>query len=336
VMITDVKKMSLNNVPQFLRNHFQQTPKLRRYYKYMLKRLLMETDFEKLKSLFNKIEHPEFMDVPGLADRLARLPNELNSAGFDRWGMHPETIRRFAPILYMLYKRYFRVETEGLENLPEGRVLMIGNHGGQIPLDAMMVGLSVFLEGEPPRVVRPMVERWVPTVPFVNSLFTRCGAMTGDPVNCRELLSHDQPVLVFPEGVRGSGKLYKDRYQLQRFGTGFMRLALEAKAPIVPVAIIGTEETYPSVFNFESLAKLLGAPYFPVTPFFPLLGVLGMLPLPSKITVRFGKPVYFEGDSTEPEESIREKVQQIKDSLQSEINVGLEKRGENIFTGAAK
>ena len=115
-----------------------------------------------------------------------------------------------------------------------------------------------------------------------------------------------------------------------------MRLALESKAPIVPVAVIGTEETYPSVFNFEALAKLIGAPYFPVTPFFPFLGAFGLLPVPAKITVRYGKPIYFEGDHAETEELIREKVQVVKDALQEEINEGLKLRGENIFTGAAK
>jgi 1-acyl-sn-glycerol-3-phosphate acyltransferase len=302
----------------------------------MLKRFLMETDMEQLKSMIRKWDRFELMEVPGIDDRLARLDVKLNSAGFDRWGLHPETLRKFAPYLYFLYKKYFRVEVEGIENLPAGRALFIGNHGGQIPLDAMMAGLALFLDGEPPRIARAMVERWVPTVPFVSSLFTRIGAMVGDPMNCRELLMHDQSVLVFPEGVRGSGKLFKDRYCLQRFGTGFMRLALETETPVVPVAIIGTEETYPSVYNFEVLAKMMGAPYFPVTPFFPLLGPVGLLPLPSKITVRFGKPLRFEGDPNESEDLIREKVQSVKESLQSEINLGLEKRGEHIFTGAAK
>ena len=302
----------------------------------MLKRLLMETDFEKIKALIEKFDHFEMIKVPDLDDRLARLDVKLNSAGFDRWGLHPETLRKFAPFLYWFYKKYFRVETEGLENLPAGRALFVGNHGGQLPVDAMMAGLALFLEAEPPRIARAMVERWVPTVPFVSTLFTRTGAMVGDPMNCRELLMHDQSVLVFPEGVRGSGKLFKDRYQLQRFGTGFMRLALETKTPIVPVAIIGSEETYPSIYNLEGFAKMIGAPYFPITPFFPLFGALGMVPLPSKITIRFGKPMEFEGDPNETEEAIREKVHQVKESLQAEINIGLKKRGDHIFTGAAK
>ena len=303
----------------------------------MLKRLLMETDFEKLKSFLVLLEQQaERFSVPGLDERLAALNVELNSAGFDRWGLHPETLRKLAPILYVLYKKYFRVEATGLEYIPDGRVLFIGNHGGQIPLDAMMAGMALLLESHPPKIARAMVERWVPTVPFVSSLFTRIGAMIGDPNNCRELLMHDQSVMVFPEGVRGSGKLFKNRYQLQRFGTGFMRLALEAKAPIVPVAIIGTEETYPSIYNFKQLAKLVGSPYFPVTPFFPLLGPLGLVPLPAKVTVRFGKPIYSEGSHHDSEEQIQAQVQKVKDALQAEINEGLSLRGEKIFTGAAK
>ena len=302
----------------------------------MLKRLLMETDLEKVKALIEKLDQFKILEFPELDDRISRLQVDLNSAGFDRWGLHPETIRKFAPIMYFLYKKYFRVEAAGLENIPQGKALFVGNHGGQIPLDAAMAGLALFMEAEPPRIARAMVERWVPTVPFISTLFTRIGSMVGDPMNCRELLMHDQSVLVFPEGVRGSGKLFKERYQLQRFGTGFIRLALESKAPIIPVAIIGTEETYPSIYNFSALAKLLGAPYFPVTPFFPLLGPLGLLPLPSKITVRFGKPLYFEGDHNEPEELIRDKAQAVKDALQAEINEGLDKRGENVFTGSAK
>lgn len=302
----------------------------------MLKRFLMETDYEKLKTLIRKWDHFEMIEVPGLEERIQRLNIEVNSAGFDRWGLHPETLRKALPVLYFLYRKYFRVETIGASSLPQGRALFIGNHGGQIPLDAMMAGLSLFLDGEPPRIARAMVERWVPTVPFVSTLFTRIGAMVGDPMNCRELLEHDQSVLVFPEGVRGSGKLFKDRYQLQRFGTGFMRLALETGAPVIPVAIIGTEETYPSVYNFEALAKAIGAPYFPVTPFFPLLGPLGLLPLPSKVTVRFGKPLYFEGVPDEDEEKIRERVQRVKEALQAEIQEGLKARGEHIFTGSGK
>jgi len=125
--------------------------------KMNLKRALMETDLEQLKDLIKKWEHFEWIEVPGLEDRLQRLKVELNSAGFDRWGLHPETLRKFAPILYLLYRKYFRVETLGVGRVPEGRALFIGNHGGQIPLDAMMAGLALFMDGEPPRIARAMV-----------------------------------------------------------------------------------------------------------------------------------------------------------------------------------
>ncbi len=264
----------------------------------MLRRFINESESETLKMILAKLDDLKLPPVPGLEDRIARMDLNLNSAGFDRWGLHPETMQRLAPYIYWLYKSYFRVETTGLDQLPKGKAIFIGNHGGQIPIDAMMAGLAVFLESEPPRVVRAMVERWVPTVPFISGMFTRIGAIIGDPENCRDLLDHGQSVMVFPEGVRGSGKLFKDRYQLQRFGTGFMRLALEAKAPIIPVAIIGTEETYPGLYNFKALAKIFHAPYFPVTPFFPLLGPLGMIPLPTKVTIRFGKALYFDVPSS--------------------------------------
>lgn len=301
------------------------------------KRLLAETDFEKMKALVSGLEDKlEWPEVPGVAERLDQLGLDLNSAGFDRWGLHPETIKKCAPILHWLYTKYFRVETCGLEKLPPGNAVYVGNHGGQIPIDALLAGTALFFDANPPRLPRAMVERWVPTVPFVSSLFTRIGAMVGDPANCRELLAHKQSVIVFPEGVRGSGKLFKDRYQLQRFGTGFMRLALEAKVPVVPIAIIGTEETYPSVGNFKGLAKLFGAPYFPVTPFFPFLGPIGMIPLPAKVTIRVAEPHYFEGDPFEDEEKIREKVQKVKDALAQEIKLGLEARGDSVFVKAAK
>lgn len=297
----------------------------------MISRLLKETDWERIKILLEKLDQYQLPQVPGLEERIQKLDVPLNSAGFDRWGFHPDTLRKVAPLLHWVYKKYFRVEVTGIENCPTGRALYVGNHGGQLPVDAMMVGLALFLEAEPPRVGRAMVERWVPTLPFVSGLFSRLGAMVGDPENCLDLLKHDQSVLVFPEGARGSGKLYSERYELQRFGTGFVRLALETKAPIVPVAIIGTEEMYPSIYNLKSVAQLIGAPYFPITPFFPFLGALGLLPLPTKVTIRFGAPIQFEGDHHESEDAIREKTETVKTALKREVEEGLRHRGKAIF-----
>ncbi len=263
--------------------------------------------------------------------RIDDLSLELNSAGFDRWGLHKESLRSIAPVIHVLYRHYFRVKVSGIQNFPEGRVVVVGNHGGQLPIDALMVGLASFMEASPPRICRAMIERWIPDIPFISTLFNRMGAVVGDPKVCRDLLQHDQPVLVFPEGARGTGKLYKDRYQLQKFGTGFLRLALESQAPILPVAIVGAEEVYPGVGNIKSLAKILGAPYFPVTPLFPWLGPLGLVPLPSQIHVRFAEPIRIDADPLAPEEELQKHVQHLKAIIREQIQVGLRERGEGIF-----
>jgi len=273
----------------------------------------------------------------GLTDSEQRRINgarlDINSAGFDDWGLDPETLKAVLAVTRWIYTDYFRVRTTGLENVPEGRVLLIANHGGQIPLDGMLIGMSMLLEARPARIVRGMIERWVPGLPFVSSLFSKMGQLVGDVRNCRELLEKNQAVLVFPEGVRGSGKTIFQRYQLQRFGTGFIRLALETKTPIVPVAVVGCEEAYPSITALKPIAKLFGAPYIPVTPFFPFLGAIGALPLPTQVTLEFGKPILFSGDADAPEADIEKKAEEVKQALQSMIAAGRERRGNRIFSG---
>lgn len=269
-------------------------------------------------------------------ERLKSLPLKLNSAGFDPWGVDPDTIRIVVSLVKWLYTDYFRVETNAIERVPNGRVILAANHAGQLPIDGLLIALSMFLEHDPPRVCRGMIERWVPALPFISTLFTRVGEVIGDPKICRDLLSKDEAVLVFPEGVRGLGKSFFKRYQLQRFGTGFVRLALETRSPIVPVATIGTEEIYPGIMNLKPLARLIGAPYIPVTPFFPLLGPLGALPLPCKVTIRYGEPIYFDADPDVSDEEVEKMVQKVKIAMQTEIQLGRRKRKERIFTGTAK
>lgn len=255
----------------------------------------------------------------------------LNSAGFDDFGFHPETALKVLTLVRPIYDRYFRVETAGLSHVPDKRVLFIANHSGQIPMDGLLIASAMALYGEPPRFVRGMVERWVPSLPWVSSLLVRSGQIIGDPENCRRLLKQEQAVLVFPEGVRGSGKTYWKRYQLQRFGMGFMRLALETKTPIVPIAVIGAEEIYPSLHNAKTLARLLKTPYFPLTPTFPLLGPLGAIPLPTKIRLHFGKAMDFEGEADASDSEIEEQVKKVTSTLQALIDQGLAKRGMKIF-----
>ena len=273
--------------------------------------------------LLKKLPYPRFSSEK--MDALREASN-VNSAGFDPWGLHLETAERTVGYAQWAYRKYFKVQVHGIEKVPEGRVLLVPNHGGQLPLDGFFVGLSMVLDSPKPRVVRGMVERWFPTLPFVSTLFTRCGQVAAAPENCVALLERDQTILVFPEGTGGSGKTWWHRYRLQRFGTGFVRIALQTGAPIVPVAVIGAEETYPAVYNAKGLAKVMGAPYAPVTPFFPLLGPLGALPLPVKVDLHFGDPIHVTGDHDGPDEDIVDQVNLVRDSLQELIDQGLEQR----------
>jgi 1-acyl-sn-glycerol-3-phosphate acyltransferase len=257
-------------------------------------------------------------------ERLFETAN-VNSAGFDPWGMSPRTTERTLRFTQWLYRDYFRVRVHGIDNVPDGRVMVVPNHSGQLPLDGFLIGMALLLDGNPPRIVRGMVERWFPSLPFVSTLFTRCGQVVGDPDNCIELLERDQPIMVFPEGVRGSGKLYFQRYQLQRFGTGFARIALQTGTPIVPVAVVGAEETYPSVYNPSWLARAMGAPYLPVTPLMAL-GPVAAIPLPVQIDLHFGEPIHLDGGPDDPDAEIAEKVQHVKDTIQGMVDEGLEQR----------
>ncbi len=255
-----------------------------------------------------------------------RLPNSLNEFGYDPWGLHPPTAVRALKVTRWLYRSYFRAEAHGIENIPSGRVLLIANHGGQLPFDGVVVGTSMLLEAEPPRIVRAMVERWVPTLPFASTFFTRVGQVVGNRDDCRKLLENDECVLVFPEGAQGSGKTLWKRYQLQRFGLGFMRLALETGTPIVPVGVVGAEESIPSVYDFKPLARLLGAPYAPVPATLPLLGPLSLLPLPTKFILEFGEPMVFEGDFDATNAEVADKVEQVKGALSALLRRGLARR----------
>lgn len=264
---------------------------------------------------------------PELIARIDALPREnLNEFGTDAFGFDPETIKLAAPLAVWFYRHYFRVEPHGLEHIPDGRFLLVGNHSGQLPFDAFMVGTSVLVDAPRPRLVRSMVERWSAELPFVSHLFVRLGQVVGDPATARRLLELDEGVLVFPEGTRGINKLFNQRYQLTGFGHGFMRLALETNTPIIPVAVIGAEEQAPAVYDLKPLAKVLGFPALPVI--FPQLLPL---PLPVKYRLWFGPPMEFEGDADEDDEVVAGYVKQVKHTIQRMIQRGLEER-RGIFT----
>jgi 1-acyl-sn-glycerol-3-phosphate acyltransferase len=255
----------------------------------------------------------------------------INEFGYDEFGFHPPAAMRVAAVAKLLYRHYFRVEARGLENVPaQGRVMLYANHSGQLPLDGMVIAGAQFYDRRPPRIVRSLFEYWFPTLPFVGTMLNRAGQVTGLPENAIRLMETDQCLLVFPEGIRGSGKLWRDRYQLQRFGTGFVRIALETGTPLVPVAVVGGEEQAPSFYDFKPLARLLGFPYFPITPFFPWFGLLGGLPLPTKYRIEFGQPVYLEGQGDESDEYINQQVQMLRGELSSLLQRLLSER-QHIF-----
>lgn len=271
------------------------------------------------------------LSLRSLADevdaRSARLTTELNEYGFDPFGLEPRYARNLLVIAAFLYRYYFRVETKGIEHLPPGRALVIANHAGNtIPFDGGMLGMALFLEAEPPRLGRAMAEFYLPRIPWWNELIHRVGAVVGTPENCVQLLDRDEVILAFPEGHRGFIKPYSKAYQLQRFGTGFVRLALQTKTPIVPVGIVGSEEQSPGLFDSKLLGRLIGAPAFPITATFPWLGVLGFLPLPVKYRIRIGEPLRFEGDPQEEDAAIEEKVERVKDRIALLIEEGLAAR----------
>ncbi len=264
-------------------------------------------------------------------ENLRRIPNELSEYGCDAYGMRPFWMRRVLMPFALLYRYYFRVEVAGIENLPEGRVIVIANHAGQLPFDAAMLGLALLMEARPPRIARGMGEYWIPQLPWVSVVAARTGTLVGTPQNCIHLLENGECVLAFPEGVRGMNKLFSQRYQLQRFGTGFMRLALETDTPIVPVAIVGSEEQHPSFANLEGVARMFGAPALPITATFPWLGPLGLLPLPVKYRIYFGEPQRFDGEASDEDEIIDVKVDEVKAKIAGMLARGRRER-EGIFS----
>jgi 1-acyl-sn-glycerol-3-phosphate acyltransferase len=262
-----------------------------------------------------------------IESRLARIPTQLNEYGFDPFGYEPEFGRPLLFTLALLYRHWLRVETRGIERVPDGRVLLIGNHAGNtFAYDGAMLAGAMFFDHEPPRIVRGMAEYYLPRIPFFNVFMQRFGSVVGTPGNCAQLLEREEAIMVFPEGERGFMKPYTQRYKLQRFGLGFMRLALETRTPIVPVGIVGSEEQSPAIARVGWLGRLIGAPALPITLTFPLLGPLAIVPLPVKFRIHFGEPMRFEGDANEDDASIEKKVEVVKAAIADGIREGLAAR----------
>ena len=225
------------------------------------------------------------------------------------------------PPLRPLYERWFRVEVRGAENVPStGGALIVANHSGTIALDAVMTQVALHDHHPAHRHLRMLGADLVFQTPFVSALARKAGHTLACMPDAERLLTSGELVGVWPEGFKGIGKPFSERYKLQRFGRGgFVSAALRARVPIIPTAIVGAEETYPKLGNIAPLARLLGLPYFPVTPTFPWLGPLGMIPLPSRWIIAFGEPVHTEDLASEADDpmavleltdAVRERIQQ--------------------------
>lgn len=225
---------------------------------------------------------------------------EVDDYGFDR----ELTERFFMAALRPIAEKWFRLEVRGLENIPaEGGALVVSNHSGTIPLDGLMTMLTV--HDHAGRFLRPLGADLVFKLPVVSSLARKGGATLACTEDAERMLSEGELVGVWPEGFKGIGKPFSERYKLQRFGRGgFVSAALRTGVPIIPLSVVGAEEIYPLVGNVPSLARLLGVPYIPITPFFPWLGPLGLVPLPSKWILEFGEPIrtdaYEPGEAEDP------------------------------------
>ena len=250
-----------------------------------------------------------------------RLSIEFDDYGFDRFGLSKKAlVFAYSPMAY-LYRHYLKVSAFGMDFIPpEGRALIIANHSGGIGADAAMIFTSLILNDEAPRLGQGMAEYFLTRSPFASVALAKLGHLTGLPEHGEQLLHDERLVLVFPEGARGAGKLYKDRYKLVRFGTGFMRLALKTGTPIIPCAFIGGEEAFPQLYHIKWLAKLLNGPFVPIAP------QLIFFPLPVACQVYYGPPMHFEGDGSEPDHVVQEYIDQVRASMARLISTGLDAR----------
>jgi 1-acyl-sn-glycerol-3-phosphate acyltransferase len=242
----------------------------------------------------------------------------------DEFGFDPQWTESFLSVFMVLYRDYWRVETTGVENVPAtGRALLVANHAGVLPWDGTMIKTAVFAEHSHPRHVRALVASMFLGMPVLSWFLRRTGQTVGHPDDTRRLLERDELVLVFPEGVRGTGKSFKDRYRLRRFGRGgFVATAIRSRAPIIPVSVVGSEEIYPMVADLAPVARFFGLPYFPITPFWPWLGALGMIPLPSKWRIQFHAPIHVEEhppEAADDQNLVMALADEVRDTIQQGI-----------------
>jgi 1-acyl-sn-glycerol-3-phosphate acyltransferase len=253
----------------------------------------------------------------------------------DEWGFDEDFADLMEPFFGFLYDRWWRVKVDGANLVPaHGRALLASNHAGILPWDATMLSMALLREHPLPRHPRFLVLNWAFDLPWISVFIRKVGGVVASPYNALRLLEQDQLVAVFPEGVKGTGKPFAERYRLQRFGRGgFVEIALRAGAPIVPVAVVGSEEIYPKLADVPPLARLIGAPFFPVTPTFPWLGPLGVVPLPSRWRIEFCEPIqtaHYGPDAAGDRSLVLELTEQVRDTVQQALYANLVRRGSTF------
>jgi 1-acyl-sn-glycerol-3-phosphate acyltransferase len=256
----------------------------------------------------------------------------------DEFGFDPHLNNAiFLPLLRVLFKSWFRVEVSGIENLPDtGAALVVANHAGVLPYDGLMASVAVHDEHPGNRDLRLLAADMVFDLPMLGQAARKAGHTMACTSDAHRLLAAGELTAVFPEGYKGLGKPFRDRYKLQRFGRGgFVAAALRAKAPIVPCSIVGSEEIFPMLADVKMLARLFGLPYFPVTPLFPVAGPAGLIPLPSKWHIQFGEPIatddYDESAADDPMVTF-ELTDQVRETIQQTLYQLLANR-RNAFIG---
>jgi 1-acyl-sn-glycerol-3-phosphate acyltransferase len=266
----------------------------------------------------------------GMEALARRLQGEYHE---DEWGFDEGFAEAVYPFFELLYEIWWRVEPEGVRNVPaHGRALLVSNHAGSLfPFDASMILGAIMKEHPLPRWARFMVLDWAFALPFFSTFMRKVGGVPASPHNASRLLEQDELVMVFPEGIKGTRKPFSERYRLQRFGRGgFVEVALRARSPIVPVAVVGSEEIYPKLGESRVLARATGAPFVPITPTFPWLGPLGLIPLPSKWRIEFGEPIDLSGydeDAADDRRLVFDIAEQVRESIQQMVYENLVKRG---------